>query len=49
MQQTLPPPRELTLEQLERMRCARRSAGADRLRVLLKCLVEHSLRINRIA
>jgi len=40
MQQT-PPPRELILEQLERMLASETFAGAERSRVLLKFLVEH--------
>ena len=40
---TLPPPRELILEQLERMLASETFAGAERSRVLLKFLVEHVL------
>ena len=43
MQQTLPAPREVILEQLERMLASDTFAGAERSRVLLKFLVEHVL------
>lgn len=41
MQQTLPPPRELMLEQLDRMLASDTFAGAERSRVLLRFIVEH--------
>jgi hypothetical protein len=38
--QTLPPPRDLVLEQLDRMLASDTFAGAERSRVLLRFLVE---------
>ena len=43
MQQTLPPPRDLILEQLERMLASDTFAGAERSRALLRFIVEHVL------
>ena len=43
MQQTLPPPRESILEQLERMLASDTFASAERSRVLLRFLVEHAV------
>ena len=43
MHQTLPPPRELILEQLERMLASDTFAGAERSRVLLRFLVERAV------
>ena len=43
MQQTLPAPRELIVEQLERMLASNTFAGAERSRALLRFLVEHAL------
>jgi hypothetical protein len=39
--QTLPPPRDVVLEQLDRMLASDTFAGAERSRVLLRFLVEH--------
>jgi hypothetical protein len=39
--QTLPPPRDVVLEQLDRMLASDTFAGADRSRMLLRFLVEH--------
>ena len=41
LMRTLPAPRELILEQLERMLASETFAGAERSRVLLRFLVEH--------
>lgn len=41
MQQALPPPRDLVLEQLERMLASETFAGAERSRALLRFIVEH--------
>jgi hypothetical protein len=38
--QTLPPPRDVVLEQLDRMLASDTFAGAERSRVLLRFLVE---------
>jgi serine/threonine-protein kinase len=43
MQQALPPPREVILKQLERMRASETFAGAERSRAFLKFLVEQTL------
>src|SRR5688572_7453158 len=41
--QTLPPPRDVVLEQLDRMLASDTFAGAERSRVLLRFLVEHAV------